>query len=365
MSRIPQEKVIEAINKMAFYLCSNCRKDGKFVYLINKNTNEYTDTYNVLRHAGSVYALTEFAKISPNAKRDVLPVIARSIKWIRKKCSVKIMDYQGIITNKKITKNKEKSQVKLGANALVIIALLGYDSIKQGAVNKSYLKKLADFMVFMQKDDGSFYSKYMINGGKKDDWESSYYPGEAALAFAELNHIFDNEYYFNKAVFALSKLAKNRQLLSETEIEADHWALIATNKIIMNKLLPEYYKHLLSYHAEQIANAIAYNWRIVLSQKRTTPISTRLEGLIAYLNFANELNFPVDKIFNIIEEGIAYLLNAYERNGNYTGGVTREFESSQPDSKSNEIRIDYVQHALCAMLNFYHICINKDYWKVV
>jgi hypothetical protein len=358
---IPQELVIEAINKMAFYLCSNCRRDGKFVYLIDKNTDEYVDTYNVLRHAGAIYSLTEFAKISPNAKRDVLPVVARSIKWMRKKCSVKILDYQGIITNKRITKKKEKSQIKLGANALAILALLGYNNLKPGMVNESYLKKLANFMVYMQKDDGSFYSKYMIDGGQEDDWESSYYPGEAALAFAEL----DDGYYFNKALSALSRLATNRQALSESEIESDHWALIATSKVIKNNLLPEYSKHLLSYHAEQIANSIAYNWNIVLSQHRTTPISTRMEGLIAYLNFADEFNFKTDDVFHIVEQGISFLLKAYERRGSYVGGVTRDFEPNKKDSRSDEIRIDYVQHALCAMLNFYHICMNKDYWNVV
>lgn len=365
MPRIPKELVIEAINKMAFYLCSNCRKDGKFVYMIHKDTNEFVDTYNVLRHAGAIYGLTEFSNMSPNAKRDTLPIIKRSVHWMRKNCSVKIEDHKGIISNSKITGKKEKSQVKLGANALAIIALIGYENLKPNSVNYSYFKKLASFMQWMQKEDGSFYSKYYIKNGKDNDWDSLYYPGEAALAFISLHSLIPDPNYIASTINALKFLAKKRKMLLSYEIEADHWALISTNKIITYAFLTEYNKYLLGNHAKQIVDAIIYGWRIILSQRRTTKIATRLEGLIAYLQFAEEFSFPTDKIFYIVEEGIAFLLNAYERRGTYVGGITRDFEPAEQDSRSDEIRIDYVQHALCALLNFYHICIYKDYWDVV
>ncbi|HEC72427.1 MAG: hypothetical protein ACTSW7_00520 [Candidatus Thorarchaeota archaeon] len=369
MSKIPRELLIEAINKMAFYLCSNCRRDGKFVYIVHKNTDEFVDTYNVLRHAGAIYALTDFANMSPTAMKDTLPVLARSVVWMRKKCSMKVEGYQGIVSNSKITGKNEKSQVKLGANALAIVALTGYNKLKPGAVNLSYLKKLADFMCWMQKEDGSFYSKFFINKGKADDWASLYYPGEAALAFITLHALIPDPNYIGSSINALKFLATKRQMLLSHEIEADHWALIATNKIIAHAFLTEYHRHLLYYHAKQIADSIIHGWKIILTQKRTTKIATRLEGLIAYLRFAEEFeeefNIQTDEIFNTIEQGIAFLLNAYERRGTYVGGITRDFEPKEADSRSDEIRIDYVQHALSALLNFYHICNDKDYWNRV
>jgi len=359
MPKIPREIVIEAINKMAFYLCSNCRRDGKFVYIIHKETDAFVDTYNVLRHAGAIYALTDFAHLSPNAERDVMPVLARSVRWMRQKCSIKIEGYQGIVSNRKITGKNENSQVKLGANALAIVALTGYNKLKPGAVNLSYLKKLADFMCWMQKEDGSFYSKYILRSASRPvNWSSLYYPGEAALAFIEMG-----DSYTRNAIGALSYLATIRQPLSDSEIEADHWALIATQKAFENNTLPEYSKHLLSYHAKQIVDSIIASWQLILTQGRTTKISTRLEGLIAYLRFAKQFEFPTDEVFNTVEQGIAFLLNAYERRGTYVGGITRDFEPKEVDARSDEIRIDYVQHALSALLNFYHICNDKDYWS--
>lgn len=362
MPRIPRELVIEAINKMAFYLCSNCRRDGKFVYRIMKDTNEFIDTYNVLRHAGAIYVLTEFANLSPTAKKDTLPVVERAVRWIRKRCSIKVEGYQGIVSNKKITGKDEKSQIKLGANALAVIALAGYNNLKPNAVNISYLEKLCKFMRWMQKDDGSFYSKYYLSDSTRPtNWSSLYYPGEVALAFIIMNQ-FSEEDWISPAISALTYLADRRQMLSSGEVEADHWALIATQRLTAGNFLREYQRHLIGYHAKQVADAIIHGWRIILTQRRTTKISTRLEGLIAYLQFAEEFGFQTDEVFNVVEEGIAFILNAYERRGTYIGGVTRDFEPKQRDSRSDEIRIDYVQHALGALLNFYQFSISKDYW---
>jgi len=50
-----------------------------------------------------------------------------------------------------------------------------------------YLPKLGNFLLFRQKTDGSFYSKYLPEKGGRDDcWRFLYYPAEAALGLLML-----------------------------------------------------------------------------------------------------------------------------------------------------------------------------------
>ena len=63
------------------------------------------------------------------------------------------------------------------------------DQARPGTVPISQLQALGRFIIFLQKADGSFYSKYGANGKPVEDWQSLYYPGEAALGLIALYEI--------------------------------------------------------------------------------------------------------------------------------------------------------------------------------
>jgi len=85
------------------------------------------------------------------------------------------------------------------------------------------------------------------------------------------------------------------------------------------------------------------------SMGRTTPAATRMEGLLAALEF-----LPKGRLTEEIEaatsRGIAFLLRAQIKSGPYAGGMPGAFLPDAPGA--SEIRIDYVQHALCAWLRY-------------
>ncbi len=95
---------------------------------------------------------------------------------------------------------------------------------------------------------------------------------------------------------------------------------------------------------------------------RTCPTATRLEGLQAALSFlppnARELK---KRISSAVDDGIQFLLRSQVTSGRYTGGFPRGVRLMPNDLKKadhafnlrvKEIRIDYVQHALSAMMQF-------------
>jgi len=353
---IDKTLVIEAINKMAFYLCSNMNRDGKFLYRVHKDPEvSLPDTYNVLRHAGSIYALSDYAMLSPNANKIAYPRVKAASRWLRKHCGIKTEGYRAIVSNRKITGKKEKSQVKLGANALAILGYLGLKELNDSDIKYSYLEELTQFLLYMQKHSGDFYSKYYMNGGLNDEWNSLYYPGEAAFALSEMYKVTGNGFYLGAAFKAMSFVADKRRSLRSSEIEADHWSLLATNSMLKYGVLTSKQKDSLIYHASQIVNSIVENFSLVMTPQYTCRVATRLEGLIAFMQFAREYGLFTTLAEEIIEDGISFLLFAYERGGSFTGGIVRQFNPDEPDERSGEIRIDYVQHSLSAMIGYFRM----------
>ena len=57
-----------------------------------------------------------------------------------------------------------------------------------GTTPVEFLRRLGNFLLFMQNKDGGFYSKFIPEkGGRDDSWTSLYYPGEAALGLIMLS----------------------------------------------------------------------------------------------------------------------------------------------------------------------------------
>ena len=89
---------------------------------------------------------------------------------------------------------------------------------------------------------------------------------------------------------------------------------------------------------------------------------TRLEGLLAALTFLpDEQRVFRRKIKSIVSNGISFLLRSQVSSGKYVGGIPRaigKLPSIHPsysekfNKRATEIRIDYVQHALNAMIQY-------------
>lgn len=172
--------------------------------------------------------------------------------------------------------------------------------------------------------------------------------------------------WLKAAIKALKYLANHRK--NSIIVPADHWALIATEKLFVLEVLSVKEKELLLSHSLKICDVIRSEQITDIShhlfgsfnlEGRITPTSTRLEGLIAAFNTLPEDAIDQrDKLFSSIRLGIHFLLNAQLSNGKYAGAFTRsvyQSEDAKKDGRDTEIRIDYIQHAISALLGYYRL----------
>lgn len=365
------DPLTSSIKLSADYINNFSKPDGMFDYEVDIITGRKSDrNYNILRHSGTIYALASYYMVYKN--NQSLETLRKATQYL-KDCCVKPVDGKtdilAVWSLKSINKSMNYDQLKLGGTGLGLVALLSMEKINPGTTDIETLRKLGEFILFMQKDDGSFYSKYVPSTvGRDDRWTSLYYPGEAALGLVMLYEYDPQPKWFNNAVKVLTYLANLRK--NDKKVPPDHWALLATAKILeisknQNLQIPE---ELIINHGKQVINGIiagvpAYtektnpNFGCLTRNGRTTPTATRLEGIIAFYKVLGEKDMILNAtIARVSANGINFLMRSQIKDGLYKGAIppryVENFEVIKPSRNNTIIRIDYVQHALSAFLDY-------------
>jgi len=356
-----RDQVSHAIALSAGYLERACGPDGKFVYEVDINSGKKSHSYDIVRHAGAIYALAMLNHAHPDPQ--AVNAMVRAAAFLRQ-------NYVGpgvrpghlAVWSEPLAEQSKSQQhdAELGATGLGLVALAEARHAEPKTVPLEELQSLGRFLLFLQKDDGSFVSKYRPESGPVQDWESLYYPGEAALGFISLYEADHSRKWLIAAGKALSFLARSRA--GHFTVPADHWALIATSKLLPycdQTACPGSSREELIQHAIQICNSILreqFRGSAAVGvagafdpEGRTAPAATRLEGLLAALEFLPKSDLRT-KIEAAAGRGIAFLLRMQIGSGPYAGGMPEAFRAGA--RAASEIRIDFVQHALCAWLRY-------------
>ncbi len=361
---ISPARVSHAIEISARYLESACDENGKFTYLVDPESGKVSSSYNILRHAGAIYSLAMFNQAHPDQK--AVETMVRAAAFMRKNyIGPDAKSHALAVWSEPLP---DQSDAELGAAGLALIALTAVDKAKPDTVPLSDLQGLARFVLFLQKSDGSFTSKYSPDTGPDADFNSLYYPGEAALGLISLYQLDHQAQWLVAAGNALSYLARSR--VKVRKLPPDHWALIATEQFLEychEGDCPVSRQDLIE-HASRIADRFLRD-QVASSPDvrrngafgadgRTTPAAIRLEGLLATLEFLpDDATGRRARIEAAVDRGIAFLLNAQITAGPYAGGMPAAV-SSEPHA--SEIRIDYVQHALSAWLRYRAMFPGRD-----
>ena len=368
-----ENRLSQAIVLGADYLLKDITEEGAFVYRINMNPKiRLKRKYNWLRHAGTIYSLATYVDWSGNKKP--LPKIEQTAKYLIETALAPLAEepeLQAIWSLERYTGKKAPPTAKLGGSGIALVALLSLEKVSPGFNNQKQLEALGKFIQFMQKSDGGFYSKYIPSKvGRDDSWTSLYYPGEAALGLVMLYEYTKDQSFLVSALNALGYLARLRE--GRARVEPDHWGLLATQRVMLhfNKLKePATSRELLLNHAAQIAKSImrgqiknaggsvpagAFD-----RNARTTPVATRLEGLLAAYSFFPETHMSVRKVIaETAHPSIQLLLDSQVQDGTFKGAMPRSYfgnpanSSEPPDRRSTEVRIDYNQHFISALMQY-------------
>ena len=379
------QSIQTAIKRSAKYLQKSVKENGMFEYRINMDPSiKVKRKYNILRHAGAIYAMSQYLELYPQ-DYEMRSAIERAGKYLRDEAIEPVSGKENMLavwSKPQVNNSGKPLQAKLGGTGLGLVALLSIEKFHPGFTTMPDLQKLGRFIVYMQKEDGSFYSKYIPSeGGLQDRWKSIYYPGEAALGLLMLYEKDKSEVWANSAYKTLEYLANSN--LNQENVQVDHWTLLATEKMLSVEGF--YLIHpqidLLLAHSARICEAIIDQQIIshpypefrggFSKDGRITPSSIRLEGLLAATSVLTLQYRELSGIDRAIHRGMSFLLNAQIKDGKYAGAYPRALKKINKNSddirhfnrRVTEIRIDYVQHTLSAMigyLNFLNLN-QKDY----
>jgi hypothetical protein len=387
-----------AIDEAADYLTRVDGEDGRFEYrLFVDGRHGSPRKYNVLRHAGSIYALADYraqAK-SPEARSRADAAMARSARYLLSRYVRPLRDHPDIaaVWSDPGEEGGSRPSAKLGGAALAIIGVLG----KLGASDRASpdagnledvraMQSLARFILFMEEPGGDFHSKYEDETGYVPDFDSLYYPGEAILALTMLYEVDYDPRWLDAAARAIAHLVKSRRGGTE-KLPNDHWLMIATDRFLPRYgelAAPPLPKQEMLEHAIALGQTMMDEQASVRESKvdpaidgafgtdaRTTPAATRLEGLLALEHAIRDDGSRAafrTELRETIGRGIGFLRRAQVASGIARGGIPEALETpTKPAQRDNgpedpaagdgqEVRIDYVQHALSAMMRYTQMC---------
>jgi hypothetical protein len=363
--------VAAALDRSAQYLAGLCDERGQFTYRVHLDPNvAVPPAYNELRHAGAVYALAQYCQRTPDPA--VHDAMLRGARFLRQELLAPVPGNQRMLAAwlaPELADESAPRQAKLGGAGLALVALLTVEQVAPGSTPLEELRGLGRFIIFMQKSDGTFYSKFVPDAGRSDIWDSDYYPGEAALGLILLYAQDPARQWLETAAKALDGIVQRGAATRPTF--PDQWFLLAAAQMLRlepDASLPMSRDTLLA-HARQICEdmlreqqrqAAAYPQiaGCFTEDGRSCPSATRLEGLLAALRFlpANDPQLQAS-IRASIEDGMRFLLRCQITTGPHAGAFPRVLLGyAQPQNtdklRAQEVRIDYVQHAMSALIGY-------------
>lgn len=366
----------------AAFLHQQIGADGAFTYRLDARTAApVPGRYNLLRHAGALLALADYHRVHPPTPPQAAAIDA-GWGFVLRCCLAPAGEDASALavwSPPELTGGRRRAAVaKLGASGLTLAGLARWRLVQPAAVPLETLQALGRFIVSQQGDDGRFQSLHGLAADDVDrDWVSLYYPGEAILGLVLLFEQDPDPRWLAAAIDGLRHLARSREQMAHPP--PDHWALMATAEVwrlppaALSAALPPGFawsdgaagttvapllrQHAIGIARSMLAGQIGPPAEACLqggfnTEGRTTPSATRLEGLLA-LALVGVVPPRALDLRPGIEAGMAFLLAAQHLDGPVRHAFSRVSSAcARTAARSHEVRIDYVQHALSALLMY-------------
>lgn len=340
-----------ALRLAGAYFVQACGADGRFTYEYDPVPDLDSGRYNILRHAGTVYAMMELYAIHRDPQ--LLAAAERAAAYLL--AQVKPGPAKGTACV------VEEGYVKLGGNALAAIALAEYTRATGDTRPTPVVLQLGRWMLLNQDEEGQFVGhKQRYADGQRSDFISGYYPGEAILALCRIHPLDPTGPWMARAHRGAEWLIRVRDAdKTAATIAHDHWLLYALDELYRDRPEPAYVGHALLITRAIVDANVAVptdeeSEDDAENAAAANHIATRVEGLCAahpLLESAgeratsNEVEAAVGRAVEALLE-LQFTADAaarFPQPGRVAGG----FRSS---SASDEIRIDTVQHSVSALI---------------
>jgi hypothetical protein len=206
------------------FLVNNLDSDGKFVYGYYPRFDKELPSYNIIRHISAIWSLIHQYRTSKDP--DLVPKIDAAINYF-----LGAVVYKD--ANTAFIADAPVKEIKLGANAVAIIALTDYMNALGSDKYRDLLEKLGNgILSLLDTKTGKYYHvlNYKKEGtadfSRKDEFRIVYYDGEATFALMRLYENLHDEKWLTAAKSAVENFIAN-----DYTQHVDHWVAYSMNEI--------------------------------------------------------------------------------------------------------------------------------------
>ena len=356
LSELTKEDIRKVIETSSWFLSACVKEDGKFDYGINPVNDFHFVTYNILRHTGTIWSL--IMQYDTTKDKKLLPKIESTIGFLLQNIEYSDSEHAHLVERK-------ADEIKLGGNAVAVITLSTYAAIFETDKYNDLISKLANSILSMQEEDGSYYHVLGFPGFERKERDRIvYYDGEATFALARAYSITHDRRYLEAAEKALDYFIEN-----DYTRFCDHWIAYSVNEVTIYDPQEKYLNFGLKNANDNLNKMF----------NQDTTFHTFLELLMAafelyerikekkiYVSYMQKFNF--EAFIRTIYRRAHYMLGGYlyPEIAMYMKVPSSVVYTFCVRHDSYRIRIDDVQHYIGGYYNFYkHFDKLNEYYKQI
>jgi len=213
---VTSEQALASARLAAGWIERAQRPDGTYLYEYNIAEDREIIDYNVVRHAGVTMSLYQLAAAGDPS---VLPTADRALRWMQDN----MIERDGWAA----FRDPNSSYVQLGSNSLLLAGLAQRRIATGDTTYDGFMRRVARFLVVMQREDGSFLNFWIPATGRPDPYQTSKYAtGEAFWALAMMHRFFPAEGWDRPTQAVADYLSLHRDEAEGNKFPpwADQWA---------------------------------------------------------------------------------------------------------------------------------------------
>lgn len=173
----------DSIDRASAFLIRMQEASGHFAYEYHPYDGSYSNDDNMVRQAGSLYALSELERHGPGSSPERVAAIERAIDYFDTLSITDSIHKKEFLC---VKSGYSSRRCQIGTTSLVLIGLLNYLAAYPEKENE-YHDRVESYLAFIlasAKGNGGFRNEYRVGYPAEDqkDAESSYGNGEALLA---------------------------------------------------------------------------------------------------------------------------------------------------------------------------------------
>jgi uncharacterized Fe-S cluster-containing radical SAM superfamily protein len=253
------EEIKKVIVAASQFLANEIQPNGQFVYGYIPVFDNLIPTYNIVRHASSLWSIINLYRMSGDD--SLIPKIESAIAYMEKEIEFKDENTAFLV-------ERNADEIKLGGCGVAIIMLTEYMDVFKSDKYVDIVTKLANgILEMLNVESGEYWHVLSYPGFTfKDRYRIVYYDGEATFGLARAYTFTKDERFLDAA-----KAAVEHFIREDYTKHIDHW--VAYSMLEVTKYLPE-----VRYYEFALRN-VDNNMKDIY--ERETSFHTYLEMLMA------------------------------------------------------------------------------------